>query len=47
MAARKEILKRIDHLEDVTSTTIIDPEERGVIAALWTMDHFPRLRFKQ
>ncbi len=47
MSARREILKRVDELENRTRTTIINSEERGVIAALWTMEHFPRLRFKQ
>jgi DNA sulfur modification protein DndC len=46
MLARKEILRRVDDLEDLTKTTIIGPEERGVIAALWTMEQFPRLSFK-
>jgi DNA sulfur modification protein DndC len=44
--ARKQILKRVDDLEDRTRTAIIDSEERSVIAALWTMDQFPRLDFK-
>ncbi|MCA1526817.1 phosphoadenosine phosphosulfate reductase family protein [Bradyrhizobium yuanmingense] len=45
--ARKEILRRVDALEDSTRTTIIDAEERGVIASLWTMDNFSRLAFKR
>lgn len=45
--ARKEILKRVDALEDLTQATIIDTEERGVIASLWRMDNFVRLPFKQ
>ncbi|MBR1089924.1 phosphoadenosine phosphosulfate reductase family protein [Bradyrhizobium manausense] len=45
--ARKEILKRVDSLEDLSGTTIIDTEERGVIASLWTMDHFARLAFRR
>ncbi|ULK95111.1 phosphoadenosine phosphosulfate reductase family protein [Bradyrhizobium sp. I71] len=44
--ARREILRRVDALEDLTATTIIDVEERGVIAALWTMDNFARLAFR-
>jgi DNA sulfur modification protein DndC len=44
--ARKQILRRVDDLEDITKTVIIDSEERGVIAALWTMDGFPRLDFR-
>ncbi|WP_210246777.1 hypothetical protein, partial [Bradyrhizobium sp. UNPA324] len=45
--ARKEILRRVDVLEDSTGATIINAEERGVIASLWTMDNFARLTFKQ
>lgn len=45
--ARKEILRRVDALEDLTATTIIDTEERGVIAALWTMENFARLTFRR
>lgn len=44
--ARQEILRRVDELEDETRTEIIDAEERGIIAALWTMDQFPRLNFR-
>jgi DNA sulfur modification protein DndC len=46
ISARKHILKRVDDLEDRTKTVIIDAEERSMIAALWTMDQFPRLNFK-
>jgi DNA sulfur modification protein DndC len=47
IAARKHILERIDELEDATKTVIIDSQERNVIAALWTMDHIPRLDFRK
>jgi DNA sulfur modification protein DndC len=43
LAARQEILGRLDRLEDETGVTLLDSEERGVIAALWTLDHVPRL----
>ena len=46
VTARKKILRKVDQLEDATKTVIIDAEERGVIAALWTMDHVPRLNFR-
>jgi DNA sulfur modification protein DndC len=46
MWARKQILRKVDELEDLTKTVIIDAEERGVIAALWTMEDFPRLNFR-
>lgn len=44
--ARKEILERVNKLEDETRTVIVDSDERGVIASLWSMDHFSRLSFK-
>lgn len=43
LAAREEILLRINSLEDDTGVTLIDAEERGAIAALWRLDHVPRL----
>ncbi|MBI3699653.1 MAG: phosphoadenosine phosphosulfate reductase family protein [Afipia sp.] len=46
IAARQEILKKVDELEDRSGSIIIDAEERGLIASLWGMDHFPRLNFK-
>ncbi len=46
ISARKKILVKVDELEDKTRTVIIDAEERSLIAALWAMDHFPRLNFK-
>ncbi len=46
IAARQEILKKVDDLEDRTGAMIVDAEERGTIAALWTIDHFPRLAFR-
>ena len=46
ISARKQILSKVDGLEDKTNTVIIDAEERSIIAALWAMDHFPRLNFK-
>jgi DNA sulfur modification protein DndC len=46
LEARREILKRVDDLEDKTRTIIISAEERGLIASLWNMDRFPRLSFK-
>jgi DNA sulfur modification protein DndC len=44
--ARKEILRRIDDLEDRTRAIIVNSEERGVIASLWKMEQFPRLSFR-
>jgi DNA sulfur modification protein DndC len=44
--ARREILKRVDALEDQVNTVIVDREERGVIASLWKLDEFPRLSFR-
>lgn len=46
ISARQQILRRVDDLEDQTKTKIIDAEERGIIASLWTMDQFPRLSFR-
>jgi DNA sulfur modification protein DndC len=46
ICARKQILRKIDQLEETTRTVIISPEERGVIASLWTIDAIPRLNFK-
>jgi DNA sulfur modification protein DndC len=46
MKARQIILRKVDELEDRTNSVVVDSEERGVIASLWTMDHFPRLGFK-
>lgn len=47
VAARKQILRKVDELEDRTRTKIISAEERGVIAALWTLDEIPRLNFRE
>lgn len=44
--ARREILARLDQLEVVTRTEILDSEERGIIAGLWRLDHYPRLSFR-
>jgi len=41
--ARKEILGRLDSLEDRLRAEILAPEERGAIASLWNLDHIPRL----
>jgi DNA sulfur modification protein DndC len=46
IAARKQILRKVDELEYLTRTVIISSEERGAIAALWTLDHIPRLNFR-
>jgi DNA sulfur modification protein DndC len=46
ISARKQILRKVDDLEDLTKTVIISSEERGVIAALWSMDKIPRMDFK-
>lgn len=46
IAARKQILRKVDELENLTRTVIISSEERGAIAALWTLDHIPRLNFR-
>lgn len=43
--ARKEILKRVDQLEIDTGATILDSDERGLIARLWELDGIPRLSF--
>lgn len=44
--ARKEILRRVDLLEEQTGVEIIDGTERGIIASLWTLDDKPRLSFR-
>ncbi len=44
--ARREILERLNQLEAVTRTEILDSEERGTIAGLWRLDHYPRLSFQ-
>ncbi len=44
--ARREILDRLNQLEVATRTEILDSEERGIIAGLWRLDHYPRLTFK-
>lgn len=44
--ARREILDRLNKLEVTTRTEILDSEERGVIAGLWRLDHYPRLSFQ-
>jgi DNA sulfur modification protein DndC len=46
IGARKAILRKVDELEDCTKSVVMDAEERGVIAGLWTMDRFPRLSFR-
>ncbi len=46
LQARKVILEKINTLEQDTRTVILDSDERGLIAALWEFDHYPRLRFK-
>lgn len=45
METRREILERIDALEAQTSSTILDSDERGLIASLWRFDETPRLSF--
>jgi DNA sulfur modification protein DndC len=45
LETRQEILDRLDRLEFLTRTTILDADERGVIASLWRLDELPRLRF--
>jgi DNA sulfur modification protein DndC len=45
--ARKEILRKIECLEDCTGTTILNKEEREIIDYLWTLDHIPRLDFRK
>ncbi len=45
IAARKEILDRVRDLEYRTSTELIDGEEAGAIASIWSVDHIPRLYF--
>ncbi len=47
MSARKEILRRIESLEESTSTTILKREDRELIIYLWTLDHVPRLDFRK
>jgi len=44
--ARKAILRRIDKLEDVTRSEILNATERGVIAGLWRLDAYRRLSFR-
>lgn len=43
--ARREILARINLLEDETGAQILDTDERGLIASLWEFDQIPRLAF--
>jgi DNA sulfur modification protein DndC len=45
MEARHEILARLDKLEQQTGSPILSAGERGCIAALWKLDHVPRLSF--
>src|ERR1700722_3013099 len=45
--ARKEILRKIESLEESTGTTILNGEERELIDYLWTLDHVPRLDFRK
>lgn len=45
LAARAEILDRVNSLEDQTGLPILDSDERGLIAALWRLDETPRLAF--
>jgi DNA sulfur modification protein DndC len=42
---RQEILKKLDALEAETNRTILDSDERGLIASLWKFDDVPRLSF--
>lgn len=42
---RREILARIDDLEVETRSTILDSDERGLIASLWRFDDTARLSF--
>jgi DNA sulfur modification protein DndC len=46
LEARKTILRKIDMLEEVTRTEILDASERGLIAGLWRFEEYPRLSFK-
>lgn len=45
LEARQEILRRVDVLEATTATSILDSDERGLIARLWELDSIPRLSF--
>lgn len=45
LAARAEILERVNTLEAQTGLPILDSDERGLIAALWRLDDTPRLSF--
>lgn len=45
LEARKEILHRVDELEERTRALIIDSDERGLIASLWRIDHMPRIYY--
>ena len=45
LAARAEILDRVNLLEDETGAAILDSDERGLIAAMWQLDEIPRLQF--
>lgn len=44
--ARKAILRRVDRLEEMTKSEILDPSERGTIASLWRLDEYKRLSFR-
>jgi DNA sulfur modification protein DndC len=46
MAARMEILRRVNDLEALSGSVILDSDERGAIAGLWKLDDRPRLSFK-
>jgi DNA sulfur modification protein DndC len=45
IAARREVLDRLEDLEFRTSTELLESEERGLIASLWLIDSVPRLTF--
>jgi DNA sulfur modification protein DndC len=46
LEARKEILLRLNRLENFSGITVLSVDERQVIERLWELDHLPRLSFK-
>lgn len=45
LATRQEILERVDALEVISRSVILDSDERGLIAGLWRFDDMARLAF--
>ena len=43
LEARREILGRLNDLEDEVGLELLDSDERGAIAGIWKLDYLPRL----